>query len=46
MCLLGIRYGSVCNFLCEVGIKLNGIDIVLCERENGKKFGDWMWEKN
>lgn len=45
-CPSGTRHGSVCNFSCEAGTKLNGTDIVVCERENGKKFGDWTWEKN
>lgn len=43
-CPLGTRYGSICNFTCDTGTKLNGSHIVVCERENGTQFGDWTWE--
>lgn len=43
-CPLGTWYGSICNFTCDTGTKLNGSHIVVCERENGTQFGDWTWE--
>lgn len=46
ICPSGTKYGSVCNLSCEAGTKLNGTDIVVCERKNGKQFGDWTWENN
>lgn len=41
-----IIYGSICNILCEEGWKLNGIDIVECERENNINVGYWDWVDN
>lgn len=46
ICLLGIRYGSICNILCEEGLYLNGNDIVVCERRIEEQFGYWIWEDN
>lgn len=45
-CPSGTRYGSICNFSCEAGTKLNGTDIVVCERKNDNKFGEWTWGNN
>lgn len=45
-CPSGTRYGSICNISCEEGSKVNGTDIVVCERRIHEHFGYWTWEDN
>lgn len=46
LCPSGTRYGSICNFSCEAGTKLNGTDNAVCERKKGNKFGEWTMGNN
>ena len=45
-CPTGYRYGSKCEFACDVGSQLNGTIAAVCERNSDALYAAWTFGVN
>lgn len=43
-CPWGAKYGSQCEFDCDLGSVRNGSKIVVCEKKRSGNYGYWTWD--